>query len=303
MRLFKVSTFCLFLLANGLALALPAAHAKPRSQITIGFNPDAAKPDLIERNGKRLSEYVKRKTGLAVSTFVAKDYESLVLALRSGKVDFAFLPPFSFVKAESTAGGKLLLKAVRKGQAVYYSAIIARADSGIEKLEDLKGKSIAWVEKGSATGYIIPLAEVSNRLKVQPDTFFSRQVFKGAHDSVVQAVFRKEVDAGATWVNDAEGKAGSWHLYLRRPEDLAQVRMVAVSEPIPGDALTTTKRLWKNERAMVEQVTKVLQRMGEALDGQQILRDLYGIDQMVPANPKDFDPVRAAASAVDAQRH
>jgi phosphonate transport system substrate-binding protein len=185
---------------------------------------------------------------------------------------------------------------------VYYSAILVRADSGIEKLEDLKGKSMAWVEKASATGYIIPKAELIKR-GIDPETTLGKQVFKGSHDAVVMSVFRKETDAGATWVNDTEGKKGSWHLYLRKPEELAQVKMLFESDPIPGDALTTTKTLWKNERAMVDKVTKVLQRMGEALDGQQILRDLYGIDQMVPASPRDFDSVRAAARLVTGFAH
>jgi phosphonate transport system substrate-binding protein len=283
-------------LAIFLALLLPlTAGARPRAEITIGFNPDA-KTALIEANGKRLSDYVKKKTGLAVHTYVAKNYESLVEALKTGKVDFAFLPPFSFVKAEQE-GAKLLLKAVRKGQAVYYAALIVRADSGLQRIEDLKGRSIAWVERDSATGYIVPRAELV-RKKIDPETFFGKQAFQGTHDAVVMAVFRHEADVGATWVNDKEGKQGAWNLYLRRPEDRAQVKMIHVSGPIPGDALTTTARLWKEERPMVDKVTKVLQRMGEGLDGQQILRDLYGIDQMVPASPKDFDSVRSAAQAV-----
>ncbi|HEY8278054.1 MAG TPA: phosphate/phosphite/phosphonate ABC transporter substrate-binding protein [Bdellovibrionota bacterium] len=279
--------FCLF-------LALPAQAA--RTRITIGFNP-AEKTDQLETNGKRLSDYVKRKTELEVKTFVAKDYDSLVAALRSGKVDFAFLPPFSFVKAEEKADGRLLLKAVRKGQGIYYSAIIVRTDSGADKLEDLRGKSIVWVERSSATGYIIPRAELL-RQKIEPDTFFGKQSFAGTHDEVVAAVFGKKADAGATWVVDTEGKDGAWQLHLHKPEELAQIKMIHISEPIPGDALTTTNKIWKTEKGMVEQVTKVLQRMGEALDGQQILRDLYGIDKMVPASPKDFEPVRAAAKAL-----
>ncbi|MGZ3653444.1 MAG: phosphate/phosphite/phosphonate ABC transporter substrate-binding protein [Bdellovibrionota bacterium] len=290
------------LLLCALAIAAPAEAIRARAKITIGFNP-ADRTAAVEANGRRLSDYVKKKTGLAVNTFVAKDYESLIDALKSGKVDFAFLPPFSFVKAEASADGKLLLKAVRHGQAIYYSAILVRVDSGIEKLEDLKGHSIAWVERDSATGYLVPRAELLKR-KLDPDSFLGKQTFKGTHDAVVMAVYRKEADAGATWVNDPEAKNGSsWQMYLRKPEELAAVKMIYVSDPIPGDALTTTNRLLKEEPVMVDKVTKVMQRMGEGLDGQQILRDLYGIDQMVPASSKDFDPLRADAKAVGAAKH
>ncbi len=291
MRLLQ--TFLIFLLL----FASPALAAKSRTRITIGYNL-AEKSALIEANGKRLSDYVKKKTGLEVKTFVANNYGALVDALKRGKVDFAFLPPFSYVRAEEIADAKLLLKAVRKGQDVYYSAIIVHSDSGIQSLEDLKGKSIAWVDKSSATGYLIPKDEMIRKKKLEPDSFLGKQVFFKTHDALVLAVLQKEVDAGATWLNDTKGKDGAWHRTLRKPDDLTKIRLIHTSDPIPGDALTTTNRLWKAEKIMVEKVTKVLQRMGEALDGQQILRDLYGIDKMVPASAKDFDPVRSAAKNV-----
>lgn len=281
-----------------LILALcPSAHAAKRTGITIGYNL-AERSESVEANGKRLSDYVKKKLGLEVKTYVAKDYPALVEMLKAGKLDFAFFPPFSLVKAEENAGARLLLKAVRRGRDVSYGAIIVRSDSGIENVAGLKGKKMGWVDAQSATGYLIPKADLIRKHKLDPDTYFAKQAFLKTHDALVQAVLAKEVDAGATWVNDPEGKSGAWHRHLKSAEQSAQIHMVLVTDPLPGDALATTNRLWKSEKPMVERVTKVLQRMGEALDGQQILRDLYGIDKMVPAAQKDFDPVRAAAKVV-----
>jgi phosphonate transport system substrate-binding protein len=270
---------------------------KARKAIVIGFNL-AEKGDLVEANGKRLSDYVKKKIGLEVNTLVAKDYASLVEMLKAGKLDFAFFPPFSLVKAEEKAGAHLLLKAVRRGRDVSYGAIIVRADSSILKLEDLEGKKIGWVDAQSATGYLIPKADLIRNLKVKPDTYLGKQTFLKTHDELVKAVLDGRVDAGATWVNDPQGKSGAWHRHVKNAEQSAQIRMIHVTSPLPGDALATTGKLWKQENAMVQQVTKVLQRMGEGLDGRQILRDLYGIDKMVPALPKDFDFVRASAKIV-----
>jgi phosphonate transport system substrate-binding protein len=286
------------LLLGLLALVIsPNPAAAKRTAITIGFNL-AEKPDLVEANGKRLSDYVKKKIGLEVKTYVAKDYAALVEMLKAGKIDFAFFPPFSLVKAEESAGAHLLLKAVRRGRDVSYGAIIVRTDSGIDKVEGLKGKSMGWVDSQSATGYLIPKADLIAKLKLNPDTHFAKQSFLKTHDALVKAVLDGKVDAGATWVNDPAGKSGAWHRHVKTAEQSAQIKMIHVTAPLPGDALATTARLWKSEKATVEKVTKALQRMGEALDGQQILRDLYGIDKMVPANPKDFEPVRAAARVV-----
>ena len=286
----------LSLLSLLFAFTLPAFAAK-RTSVTIGYNL-AERREYVEANGKRLSDYVKKKIGLEVKTYVAKDYAALVDMLKAGKLDFAFFPPFSLVKAEESAGAHLLLKAVRRGRDVSYGAIIVRADSPYRKVEDLKGKKMGWVDAQSATGYLIPKADLISKLKLEPDSFLGKQSFLRTHDALVKAVLDGQVDAGATWVNDPEGKSGAWHRHVKSAEQSAQIRMIHVTAPLPGDALATTGRLWKSEKAMVEQVTKVLQRMGEALDGQQILRDLYGIDKMVPAAPKDFDPVRTAAKVV-----
>ncbi len=284
-------------LALLLLLSPATAPAAKRSSITIGYNL-AEKSDRVAANGKRLSDYVKKKLGLEVRTYVAENYGALVDQLKAGKIDFAFFPPFSLVKAEETARAHILLKAVRRGRDQSFGAIIVRKDSGIEGLADLKGKSMGWVDAQSATGYLIPRADLAQELKVKPDSFLATQTFFKTHDALVKAVFDSKVNAGATWVNDPEGKSGAWHRHLKNSEQSAKIRMIHVSAPLPGDALATTEQLWKTERAMVEKVTKVLQRMGEALDGQQILRDLYGIDKMVPASSKDFDPVRAAARAI-----
>lgn len=268
--------------------------------MTLGINP-ADRTEAMEANAKRLSDYLGRKLGLTVKTFVGKDYASLVDALKNGKADLALLPPFSLVKAEDS-GAHLLLKAVRKGQPVYYATILTREDSGIEKIEDLKGKSFSWVEKDSATGYLYPRAELARR-HLDPETFLGKQSFLGTHDAVVMSVFKKEANAGATWVNDTEGKKGAWHLYLKKPEEQAAMKMIWVSDPIPGDALASSGHLWKSDRAVAEQVSRELQRMGEGLEGRQILRDLNGIDQLVPATPKDYDSVRSAARLVSGQAH
>ena len=276
-------------------LSAPAAQAAAPA-VRIGFNP-VDHSQAVSQNAKRLGGYLKRKTGLAVETFVAKDYDDLIAALGNGKADFAFLPPFSFVKAETEAGARVLLKAVRHGRPSYYSAVLVRSDSGLKKLEDLKGHSMAWVETASATGYLVPRAALAKK-GLDADTFLGKQSFLGTHEDVVRAVLEKRADAGSTWTNDPEGKVSSWQLYLRKPGEASQLEMIFVSEPIPGDAFATTEHLWATRRAEVDKLTQAMRRMGEGLDGQQILRDLYGIDQMVPAVHQDFESIRAAAKAI-----
>src|SRR5690606_3655883 len=158
-----------------------SAIAAEKDTVTFGFNP-AENADVVETNGKAFAEFYKKQTGYNVKTFIATDYTALIEALRSGRIDFAFLPPFSYVKAEEVAGAKVLMKSVRRGQSVFYSGIIVRSDKGFDKIEDLKGKNIAWVDPSSSSGYIVPKAALITKKKIDPDSFFNKEVYAGSHD-------------------------------------------------------------------------------------------------------------------------
>lgn len=278
-------------------VALLAFSATPsKTQITIGFNP-TENADVVETNGKAFGEYFKEKTGISVKTFIATDYTALIEALRSGQVDFAFLPPFSYVKAEQIAGAKVLMKSVRRGKAVFYSAIITRSDKGYKTIEDLKGKNIAWVDPSSASGHIFPKANLIVKKKIDPDTYFAKQVFAGSHDAAVLAVLNGTVDAAATFANDPQGAEGAWTQFLKG-EEASKVRSVFVTDPITGDTMAASKQLSAQHPDVVKTTTQLLGAMGSNPEGQKILKALYRIDGMIPAVSADYDPVRKAAKVV-----
>lgn len=278
--------------------ATTAQAATERKEVVMGFNP-AENVDVVEMNGKAFSEYYEKKTGYKVKTFIATDYTALIEALRSGRIDFAWLPPFSYVKAEKVADAKVLLKAVRRGRAAFYSAIISRADKNIKSIEDLKGKNIAWVDPSSTSGHIFPKANLMTKFNIDPDKYFGKQVFAGSHDSLVLAVLNGTVDAGATFANDPEGKNGAWHLFLKKTEDQGRIRVVYVTDPITGDTMTTTNKFYTKNKVLVEKTKDMLVEMGKDAEGQKILKALYRMDSMVPATSEDYEAVRAAARVLN----
>ncbi len=280
------------------ALLFATESFAAKTQITIGFNP-AENADIVETNGKLFSEYYKKATGLDVKTFIATDYTALIEALRSGRIDFAFLPPFSLVKAEEVADAQVLMKAVRKGQPFFFSGIIVRSDKGFNKIEDLKGKNIAWVDPSSSSGFIIPKAALITKKKIDPDKHFGKQVFAGSHDALVLSVLNGTVDAGATFVNDQKGNDGAWHQFLKSDEDKKKIKMIFVSDPIPGDTMATTKKFIKEHKDIVDKTTKILGDMGKNEEGKAILKALYRIDSMIPATSKEYQPLREAAKVID----
>lgn len=280
--------------AGLLACASLPATSVAKTELTFGYNP-SENNEVAENNGKRFSAYFKEKLGINVKTFIAADYTSLVEAMRSGKLDFAWMPPFSFVKAEEIAGAVPLMKSVYRGRAVIYSGIIVRRDRKFAGVEDLKGKNIAWVDPSSATGHIFPKASLIKNKKIDPDKFFGKQVFAGGHDAVVLAVLNGTVDAGATYMVTPDGVEGSWYHYLKSKADMEKFRVIFASDPIPSDLVTTTKKMLRDHKPTVDALVKVLGEMAKDPVGGKLLKDLYKVDALIPADTKDYEPVREAA--------
>jgi phosphonate transport system substrate-binding protein len=264
----------------------------------MGFNP-AENVDATDANSKAFSEFYEKKTGVKIKTFVASDYTALIEALRAGRIDFAWLPPFSFIKAEQLADAKVLLKAVRKGRANFYSCIITRTDSGIKTVADLKGKNMAWVDPTSTSGHIFPKANLMSKFNIaDPDKYFHRQLFAGAHDTLVLSILNKTVDAGATFCNDPKGEDGAWHQFLKTAEEKAKIRVVYVTDAITGDTMATTNKFANANPAKVKTLTDTLVDMGNTKEGKEMLMALYRMEALVPAKSSDYDAVRNAAKVL-----
>ena len=90
--------------------------------------------------------------------------------------------------------------AVRFGSATYNGQIMTRAESGITKTADLKGKTFARPSAMSTSGWIIPMLTIRSA-GINPEAHLKEIVDKGSHDEVAVAVYNSEVDAGAAYVD------------------------------------------------------------------------------------------------------
>lgn len=172
----------------------PALAAQP---LTIGLIPAEDSQAMIE-SSRQVLESLQKQLGMEVKPFVATDYNGVIEALRSKKLDVAYLGPFSYVLASSVADVEAFAVAVTKktGQSAYKSVIIARKDSGLAKTADLKGRTFAFVDPTSTSGHLFPKAGLL-QAGYDPETFFGRVIFSGSHDASILAVTNKKVDAAA----------------------------------------------------------------------------------------------------------
>ena len=257
--------------------------------LRVGFVP-AEDAQQVMQNAQPIVDILQKELGMEIQPFVAADYTGVVEALRVNKLDVAFLTPASYVLAKNEANVKVVLKSERKGIASYYAAIITRADSGIQKLEDLRGKTFAFGDALSTTGNIFPRKMFKER-GIDPVRDFKQILYSGGHDATVLAVLNGKVDAGATYANSPDSDDTAWMRYLKDPKDVKKIRAIAFSEPIPADNLVISGNL---DEAIAKRVEEVFLQLSRDPKGKQMMRDLYQIDGFVPATDRDYDSVRQA---------
>ncbi|SNB78208.1 phosphonate transport system substrate-binding protein [Arboricoccus pini] len=161
-----------------------------------------------ENAADRLTNYACWKDKLEahfnvpVELFPAADYAGVIQGLLAGQLDIAnaFSPNSyaSIVSQDPDAVEAVATQRQTDGSLGYYSVIIARKDSGLKTVADLKGKTLAFADPNSTSGYLYPSFE----LKAQgydPATFFAKTGFAGGHEQGVVAVLNKQYDAAATW--------------------------------------------------------------------------------------------------------
>lgn len=160
------------------------------------------------------------------------DYPSLLAAIYDGSIDVAWLPPLVAMRA--AGGGRALPVAlpVRRGISSFHAALFSAVGSPIVRPPDLVGVRAAWVDRQSASGFLV----VRAALRAQGVDFgraFKEEKFLGSHDAVVKAVLSGHADVGATYLHHDVRGSGSW----RAGWGSANVNVVARVGPIPNDVI------------------------------------------------------------------
>ncbi|MBI5426751.1 MAG: phosphate/phosphite/phosphonate ABC transporter substrate-binding protein [Nitrospinae bacterium] len=238
---------------------------------------------VILEGGQEIARLLKKQTGLHFVTSVAASYAAVVEAMGAGKVDIGWLATFSYVLAKDKYDVQLLLIVDRFGSPFYRGQILVGAKSGIKGLEDLKGKTFAFVDPASTSGHIYPKALLAAQGH-DPDNYFSKAVFAGSHNAVVLSVMKGEVDGGATYDDARAAVAKSF------PDVYDKVRVIAFTKNIPNDTVTARKGLGPG---IMERVKEGLKRLSKTPEGSKVLKQVYGISGLVDLDAF-FDPVRQA---------
>lgn len=174
-------------------------------ELRFGILSGENEKDRIQRYAK-FKEYLEKETGLPVKIYTASSYDGVIQAIAADQIEFAFFGSSSYAAAYTeTEGGvePLVSRKQADGSTGYYSIVAVRCDSGYEKIEDLQGKTLAFADPDSTSGYAVPYY---NLLKqgYDPETYFAATPFSGAHETGVLGVTNGQFDAAATYMTNEE---------------------------------------------------------------------------------------------------
>lgn len=258
--------------------------------IILSFVPSGDTPDIIE-SADEIAALLSEKTGYVIEGNVATSYTAVIEAMGTGKAHMGTLATFAYILAHEKYGVDCALVSVRYGSPFYNGEIIAGADTGITKLEDLAGKTMCWVDAVSASGYIIPRIMVM-AAGVDPDTDLAQQVEAGSHDGVALAVYQGDCDAGACYI-DARDKIEDDY-----PDVKEKTIVIAESPEIPNDGLQFVEDFPADKR---EKIVKALLEIMETEEGVEAMGKAYGWEAITEKDDSFYDDFRAVldASGID----
>lgn len=266
-----------------LAAAL-AAHPAAARDLKFGFTPVLGQTET-RTEFDPLASYLSDAIGQKVVLYVAKNYGDLRTQMEAGAVDIGSFSPFAYVDAARGGKIRIIAQSIIDGAATYRGIIVARKDSGLKTMADLRGKRFAFVDLKSASGYVYPRAMLIEK-GINPEGYFKETIFAGDHNKVIAAVLEGRVDAGATYDNaPVIAKAAGVPT-----ENLV---ILASTDPIPHDAIAVRAGL---DDALAKRIQTALVDLDKSDAGRRVIANSKKkLTGHVVAEDSLFDVVRRTA--------
>jgi phosphonate transport system substrate-binding protein len=224
---------------NSQAVAKPAGViSNEEATIQMAIIPWQVEGDQ-ETKLQPLKDYLTKATGRSFKFYITKNYNEAVDAVVKGKVELAYLSSSTYIEAHNRDSNvEPLVAPINKlsGRPWYKSIIVVSKASGINKLEELKGKRFAFVDKLSTSAYIVPRVHFMD-MGIDPDRDFSQVEFSGSHAKSKAKLIAGEVDAIADDLNSytEQQKQGTI--------DPTQLKIIWESSPIPSSPIVASSKV------------------------------------------------------------
>lgn len=240
----------------------------------------------LQREFGAFEETFEEKSGLDLEFFAVNDRTAAAAALESGDIDIVFTGPAEYVVIHERTDAVPVV-AIERDR--YRSCVYTTVDSGIDSLEDLRGKQVAMSDVGSTSGHLGPSqmlvdagADPLNEVEVHT-----------VGDAVHEALKRGDVDAVGIGYHDYEA-------FMAEEDNPDGYRVVEEGPVLPPDLLVARSDL---DQETVEKVRETFtdnfdEILAAILEGKD--NEKFKNAKLVEVTDADYDVVRSMYRAIGA---
>lgn len=242
---------------------------------------------VIEDTSQVLKDYLEKKTTYKFKINIPPSFIAVVEAFGTNRADVASINTFGYILAHEKYQTEARLTVIRHGESTYKAQFLAKKDSGIKELKDFEGKTLAFVDPASTSGYLLPLKILRSKNIKPKDTMFAMR-----HDSVVSMIYQGQVEGGATFYSppaDNEIQDARRLVKTQYPDVEDKIKIVELTPPIPNDPIIFRKDLPEKIKT---DIVEALMEFVKTKEGQDVLQKLSSVTGFVKATDKDYDSVR-----------
>ena len=234
-----------------LVLGSPARGQDPSwpKELTFGLlsTENAAE---ISRRWAPIIAQLERDLKLKIKTTIGTDYRGTIEALKFKKAELGHLGPKSYVEASTNNYANVEPIAqlqLANGSLGYRSCLVVHGESDIFSPEDTAGKTFAFNDPNSTSGYLVPSAFFMMEMGIDPAKHFSKVTFSGSHEASILAVAARKVEVASTNLPDLQ------QLTRENKVPRGGLRVIWVSKLIPNDPIVVRKDLPPTLKAAVQE--------------------------------------------------
>lgn len=206
----------------------------------------------LQREFGGFQKILSEKSGMKVELFPVPNRTAAVEALNAKKIDLVLTGPAEYVVFKKRSNAKLVVGFSRPE---YYGSVVTLVGSGIDGVEDLKGKKVALGDVGSTSRHLSPIQVLAD-LGVQPQKDF--QVLHVNRNVAVEAMKRGDVAAIGINRTDLPGLSKKFpdvvFKVIARGRDLPNDVLLAGAH-VPDATVAAMKKVFsENSQALIDAV-------------------------------------------------
>lgn len=276
----RIFIFLILFIQAFAAFTSLASKADAREEsLVIGLVPEMNIFKQRERF-ELLAPYLSKKLGIEVRLTMLT-YGNIIEKFKEEEIDAAFLGSFTGALAISQLGVVPLVRPINMDNtSTYQGYIFVRKDSNITSVADMKGKSMALVEKTTA-GFVFPMAWLKRHGIDDISTFFNEQFISGSHDRTISLVLNGKANVGAA-KSTIYKNMRKW-----QPRIDSELVILTNSPKVPSNTFCVSKKLDQQYRGQLKDL--LLNLRGDS-GGREVLKKL-GAKRFVETGRDQYQPV------------